>query len=75
MGEIMKKPVSIEAALRERAAEIVSGTISVVFDTDPDGNVRRRTKVTKLDIKRPDGRTETQSITETLDRRLISRRN
>jgi hypothetical protein len=75
VGEIMKKPVSLEAALHERAAEIVSGTISVVFDTDPDGNVRRRTKVTKLDIKRPDGRTETQSVTETLERRLISRRD
>jgi hypothetical protein len=75
VGEIMKKPVSIEAALHEHAAEIVSGTISVVFDTDPDGNVRRRTKVTKLDIKRPDGRTETQSVTETLERRLISRRD
>jgi hypothetical protein len=75
VGEIMKKPVSLEAALHEHAAEIVSGTISVVFDTDPDGNVRRRTKVTKLDIKRPDGRTETQSVTETLERRLISRRD
>ena len=75
VGEIMKKPVSLEAALHEHAAEIVSGTISVVFDTDPDGNVRRRTKVTKLDIKHPDGRTETQSVTETLERRSISRLN
>jgi len=75
VGEIMKKPVSFEAALHEHAAEIVSGTISVVFDTDPDGNVRRRTKVTKLDIKRPDGHTETQSVTETLERRSISRRD
>jgi hypothetical protein len=75
VGEIMKRPVSNEAALHEHAAEIVSGTISVVFETYPDGNVRRRTKVTKLDIKRPDGRTETQSVTETLERRLISRRD
>jgi hypothetical protein len=75
VGEIMKKPVSLEAAPHEHAAEIVSGTISVVFDTDPHGKVRRRTKVTKLDIKRPDGRKETQSVTETLERRLISRRD
>jgi hypothetical protein len=75
VGEIMKRPVSLEAALHEHAVEIVSGTISVVFDTDPDGKVRRRTKVTKLDIKRPDGRKETQSVTETLERRLISRRD
>jgi hypothetical protein len=67
VGENMKKPVSFEAALHEHAAEIVSGTISVVFDTDPDGKVSRRTKETKLYIKRPDDRTETQSVTETLE--------
>jgi hypothetical protein len=75
VGEIMKKPVSLEAALHERAGEIVSGTISVAFETDPAGYVRRRTKVTKLDIKRPDGRSETQTVTETLERRPISRRD
>ena len=74
VGEIMNKPVSLDAALRERAREIVSGTISVAFETDPAGNVRRRTKVTKLDIKGADGRSETETATETLERRrLISR--
>ena len=75
VGEIMNKPVSLDAALRERAREIVSGTISVAFETDPAGNVRRRTKVTKLDIKGPGGRSETETVTETLERRLISRRD
>jgi hypothetical protein len=75
VGEIMKKPVSLEAALHERAGEIVSGTISVAFEMDPAGNVRRRTKVTKLDIKHPDGRSETQTVTETLEQRPISRRD
>jgi hypothetical protein len=74
LGEIMKKPVSLDTALHGRAGEIVSGTISVTFETDSVGNVRRRTKVTKLDIKRPDGRLETQTVTETLERRLISQR-
>ena len=41
VGEIMKKPVSLDAALLERAREIVSGTISVTFETDTAGNVRR----------------------------------
>jgi hypothetical protein len=75
VGEIMKKPVSLEAALHQRAGEIVSGTISVAFETDRAGNVRQRTKVTKLDIKLPDGRSETQTVTETLERRPISRRD
>jgi hypothetical protein len=75
VGEIMNKPVSLEAALRERARETISGTISVAFETDLAGHVRRRTKVTKLDITGPDGRTETETVTETLERRLISRRD
>jgi hypothetical protein len=73
VGELLNKPVSIDAALHERAGENISGTISVAFETDPAGNVRRRKKVTKLDIKEPTGRSETQTITETLERRLISR--
>jgi hypothetical protein len=74
VGEIMKKPVTLDTALRERAKETVSGTISVAFEVDSAGSVRRRTKVTKLDIKRPDGR-ETETVIETLERRLISRRS
>jgi len=75
VGEVMKKPVTLDAALRERAKETVSGTISVAFETDSAGNVRRRTKVTELDIKGPDGRSETETVTETLERQLISRRD
>ena len=75
VGEIMKKPVTLDAALRERAKETVSGTISVVFETDSAGNVRRRTKVTKLNIKEPEGKSETRTVTETLERQLISRRD
>ena len=71
----MKQPVSLDTALHERAGEIVSGTISVTFETDPGRNVRRRTRVTKLDIKRPDGRSETQTVTETLEWRPIARRD
>jgi hypothetical protein len=74
-GEIMNKPVSLDAALRKRATEIISGTISVAFETDSAGNVRRRTKVTKLDITGPDGPSESETVTETLERRLISRRD
>jgi hypothetical protein len=75
VGEIMKKPVSLDAALSRRATEIISGTISIAFETDSVGHVRRRTKVTKLDIKRPDGRSETQTVTETLEQQPISRRD
>jgi hypothetical protein len=75
VGEIMKKPVSFDDALRARAKESVSGTISIAFDTDPQGNVHRRTKVTKLEVTKPDGRSETETVTETLERRLIPARH
>jgi hypothetical protein len=72
VGEIMRKPVTFEAALRQRMKEAVSGTILVTFELDPGGTVRRRTKVTKLEIKEPDGHSETRTATETLERRRIS---
>jgi len=70
-GEIVNTPVTLDAALRERARQTVSGTISVAFEADAAGNVRRRTKVTKLEIKKPDGGSETETVTETLERRLM----
>jgi len=72
VGEIMRKPVTLDAALRERAKESVSGTISVTFDTDSAGNVRWRTKVTKVETKVPDGRSESQTVTETVERHPVS---
>jgi hypothetical protein len=73
VGEMMNKPLSLDEALRERMKEIVSGTISVTFETDPAGDVHRRTKVTKVNVTGPDGRTETETVTETLERQRISR--
>ena len=72
VGEIMQKPVTLEAALLERGKEGVSGTISVTFDSDSTGSVRRRTKVTKVVTKWPDGRFERQTVTETVERRPVS---
>ena len=72
IGEIMQKAVTLDAATRERKKESVSGTISVTFDIDSAGNVRRRTKITKLEIKRPDGVSESKIVTETVERHLSS---
>jgi hypothetical protein len=74
VANLMQKPLTLEEALRERARDTVSGTISVVFEVDPAGDVRRRTTVAKVEIGRPDGRMENQTTTETLERRLIPRR-
>jgi len=70
VGEIMRKAVTLDDALRERAKEAVSGTISVTFETDSAGNVLRRTKVTSLEIKESGDRSTKQTVTETVERRL-----
>jgi hypothetical protein len=72
VGEISGKPVTFDAALRERLKESVSGTIAVKFETDANGGVVRRTRVSKIEIKDPNGQLETRTITQTLERRQIS---
>ena len=74
VGEIMKKPVTLEAAVRERSKETVSGNIEVTLETDANGRVWRRTRVTRLETKKPDGGSESQTVTQTLERKRISGR-
>jgi hypothetical protein len=73
-GEMMRKPVTMDAALSERVKERVSGTISVTLDTDAQGNVRRRTEVIKVEIGRPDGKHESRTATEIVERRPAASR-
>lgn len=72
VAELTSKALSIDAAMRERAKESISGTVAVTFDMDSAGQIRRRTRVTRLEIEKPDGQLETETITETLQRRLVS---
>ncbi|MDB5722581.1 MAG: hypothetical protein JWP15_3199 [Alphaproteobacteria bacterium] len=68
-GEIMRKPVTLPAALAARAKESVSGTVTVSLDVEPDGQLLRRTRVTRVEIRRADGEVETDTATETVERR------
>lgn len=72
VAEISGKTLTLEAALRERSKEQVSGTIAITFYADKMGNVRRRKRVIKQETKRPDGQTETRTVVETLERRPVS---
>ncbi|MFI4933390.1 MAG: hypothetical protein ACHP7N_02120 [Caulobacterales bacterium] len=73
VGEISRRPVTYEEALRARSNEDISGTIDITFETDPAGHVLRQTKVTTLNNMRGFmGRPEIRTSTETLERRLIS---
>ena len=72
VGEIMQKPVTLDAALRARAKESISGTISVTFETDSLGQAWRRTIVTKLKTKGQNGQSEIESMKEETERKLVS---
>lgn len=72
VAEISGKPVTLEAAAEARAKEAVSGTISVTFFADPAGRVTRRTKIMKLKTIKAGGATETETVSETVERRLLS---
>jgi hypothetical protein len=76
VGQVTRKPVTLEAALKSRSADAVSGTMRITFETDPAGRILRRTKVTTLTttgpaVTGPGTRTETQTTTEVLDWRRI----
>jgi hypothetical protein len=72
VGEILRKPITLDAALAQRAKETVSGTIDVTIDVDADGNLRQLTKVTRSQTKDAAGALRTDVVTETLERRLVS---
>lgn len=72
VGEVTRKPVTLDAAVRERAKESVVGTVLVRFDLDATGSVRRRVRVVKLETKGSDEGTETETRTETVERRPVS---
>jgi hypothetical protein len=69
VGEISGKPVSLEATLRERVGEQVTGSITVMWETDATGIARKRVTTTRTEIRREDGITEKQTGTEIVERR------
>ena len=74
VGEIMQQPTALEAALRERAKETISGTIVVTFDLDAPDNVVRRTTLTTMRTVPANGRTENETSKVITERtRLLGR--
>jgi hypothetical protein len=68
-----RESLALGAALQARSAERISGTIRIRFETDAAGRMTRRTKVIALEIEGSDRGRETQTVTETLERRLLPR--
>lgn len=71
VGEISGELVSLEAALRARAGEQVTGSITVTWETDATGIARKRVMTTRTAIRRQDGVTEEKTGTETVERRTV----
>ena len=66
VAELMHKALTLDAALKAHEAEKVTGTITVTFDLDAAGLTRRRTRVKMVRVAWPNGRIDTQTVTETL---------
>lgn len=73
VGQIMREPRTLEDALAARAGEQISGTVTITFETDADGQVTQRTRVTQTQIVEADGTVENQTSTEIVERRLLRR--
>ena len=71
--EILGDSAELRSEREARSAERISGTIDFTFEADSDGHGRRRVTVTALVIEGADGERETQTVTETVERRLVRR--
>ncbi len=73
VGVLMRKPVTLEAALSARSAEAIAGVIRVTLEPDAAGYPWRRTTVTTTTIRGPKDRVEQQISTEVVERRRLPR--
>ncbi|TPG22282.1 hypothetical protein EAH87_00195 [Sphingomonas koreensis] len=71
VAELMHKALTLDAALKAHEAETVTGTIEITFDLDSVGRAHRRTRVKTVQIAWPNGRIDTQTVTDTLMRTPI----
>ncbi|GGA39117.1 hypothetical protein [Sphingomonas psychrolutea] len=73
VGEITGKAVRLDAALAARAREDISGTVTTTFKTDTAGRVQQKTIVSKIAIKDPSGKVQTETVTTVIARRKAAR--
>lgn len=72
IAQLNSQPViSIEDALRARFGERVSGMVTVTFELDAEGNVKRRTRVIRSSLADGKGSVERTAVTENTTRRRL----
>lgn len=70
-AQIMNRELTDEAARNARAAEEITGSIRVAFQTDADGQIYRKTRVVSLETRLADGSVEISTSSQELSRELI----
>lgn len=70
--DIMGDRPELRAYREAQAPRRVSGTIRIRFESDAAGRTLRRTRVIRLETERMNGERENRTITETVERRLVS---
>ena len=73
VGEILQRPLTLDAALRERSRETITGQVEITFNVDAAGRPTKRKVVTTLETLEFDGVTKTDRRTETVTRRVASK--
>jgi hypothetical protein len=68
VGQILKKPVTLEEALAGQGRQSISGEISDQFETDQTGRIIRRTTTTTIVTVGEDGKGRTSTSVRTLER-------
>lgn len=71
VAEIYGRTLSLEDAQLQHAADKVSGTMVVTFETDASGQVKLRKTVTTIETVDRKGQKETRKTTETVERQRV----
>jgi hypothetical protein len=73
VAEIMREPITLEAALQAWQRRQVSGTITSTIVRDAAGRVTSLTRITQITVVDEDGSEDRQTSTTTVERHLVSR--
>jgi hypothetical protein len=72
VAKIFGESKSPEDALNEQADHKISGTISVIIETNRDGLIMKRSQMMVVRIEKPDGETESRVSSRTVERQLYA---
>lgn len=72
VAQIMGETKSLEDALKEQTEHKISGTISVVIETNSSGLIMKRMKMTTMRVEKPDGKVDESVSSVVVERKLVA---